>query len=544
MSSTQVPGTLWQPNAVWPAPGYQPAATLPPKVKKTYPVDKADVVLALAVVLLGYCWWHWIMPRSAATADYDSAGMFLPGLAVTLLFVMAVACSVVYFIVKKVRLTLGGIAGAALVVLGALPYAIYDTTPLHLIAGPVLVAGYITWHAYAAHTAVSPVLGGMTTADMVNQGLVVPTRNAGSWLAVWRSMTGKRKQAGQAAVALVGVLVGLPVIVCVVALLMSSDTRFKSWMTGLGRSFGGFNLWSFLWQFGLGLVVAMYLFALMYGNAHRLGVDTITPARVATWSASMHKVTVTAVVAPIAILCLAYVVFFAAMGSYVFSAFAGTLPPDFTYAQYARQGFFELTAVATINLAVIGFTYAFVRRHDGAYPVSLRVAGGTLAGLTLLLIATAVSKMVLYIGRSGLTQLRLYTLSFMVVMFVVFALLCVWHIRRFRVGTPVALVVLLAFLGLTWANTDGMIAGYDTQRYLDGRLTNIDVAYLANLSAAAVPSLVELESQAGDAAVRQEAANALADWASGDVAVNPLVRQPWTSWTWQSGRAVRLLEDR
>ena len=588
--------------------GVGPSTPLPPpiypippyfvKPKKTYPVDGADTVLAIGLAVMGYLAWDWIFPRQGRLGtDY------FPGVAFTLYVCLALACSLVYFRLRKVRLGKPAIVGAALILLAVLPFTLYDTTPVHFFAWLFLTIGYVTWHAYAARTAISPVPGALTPVDVLNQSLVVPASNAGSWFAAVKSFPRGRKNTAQIVFAVLGVVVALPVIGGVLYLLMQSDASFDSWMNQFGRYFTEFNFWGFVWKLCLGIPVAMYLFALMYGNAHRMGTESITHERATGWARSARRITRAALVTPIAVLCAIYVMFFAAMGSSLFSAFFKRLPDQSTYADFARSGFFQLTAVAGINLAVLGFTYLFAKRDPGdrrpgvanldrrpgeassdrrpnvanldrrpgvgnldrrpgeanldnhpdvtnpschpdevRIPRSLRLLGAVLSGLTLLLVVTAMSKMVLYVDQYGLTRLRVYTLWFMGVLFVVFALVGLWHVRQFRVGTPIIVIAALSFLGLTWANTDAIIADYNVDRYLSGDMAEIDVAYLtSDLSDAAVPALIELRDDAPSDDVRLRAAAAL-NARTAETHLNAANSAPWTSWNWQSHHADRLLK--
>ena len=52
-----------------------------------------------------------------------------------------------------------------------------------------------------------------------------------------------------------------------------------------------------------------------------------------------------------AVFAAVYILFFAVQSSYLFGAFSRTLPEDFTVAQYAREGFFELCRVMAINFS-------------------------------------------------------------------------------------------------------------------------------------------------------------------------------------------------
>ena len=528
------------PSATPPYMGYSAPPIYPyqSRPKKTYPIDLADTILALALLVVGYLAWDWVWPK-----DLQSSVPHFPGISLTLFVCLALMCSMVYFRYRKLHLTKPTIFVAIIIVITALPFTLYDTTPIHIIAIPVLAVGYITWHAYAARTAISDKPGALTAADVLNQTIVVPMSDLGSWLSAMKGLSRGKKAGGQILFAVIGVCVALPVIGIVVTLLTQSDQNFDSWMDQLARYAAEFSVWGFVWKLLLGIPVAIYLFAVVYGNAHHLGTDSITRERATRWSRSVRKITAVAVAAPTAILCGIYIVFFWAMGSYLFSAFAGQVPAQSTYAEFAREGFFQLATVAGINLAVLGFTYLFTKRIPaddsgaGRVPRSLRILGTILSVLTLLLVITAMSKMLLYVEQYGLTRLRVYTLWFMGVLFIIFALVGLWHVRRFRVDIPIFVVATVSFIGLSWADTDAVIAYYNVDNYLRGEMTQVDIAYLANdLSDAAIPPLVELSQEGLTSSVRKEAAMALQSRMTRENDVE------WTSWNWQSFYADRLLK--
>jgi len=257
----------------------------------------------------------------------------------------------------------------------------------------------------------------------------------------------------------------------------------------------------------------------------------MTAEKVTAWGKSAHRVNNVAIVTPLAVLCLMYLVFFAATGSSLFVAFSYRAGP-LAFAEYARSGFFQLVTVAAINLAVLGAARLFVQRNQGVYPHSARVLGVVISAQTLLLVVTAGSKLLLYIDQFGLTRLRLYTVWFCGVLFVVFVLVGVWHVRRAAVGRPILIFVTVAFLGLFWVNSDGLIADYNVNRYVSGQSQTIDVDYLGeSLSAASLPALVQLSDHAPDASVRTQADAMLKERAIGGRAAIP-----WTAWNWQMER--------
>ena len=69
-------------------------------------------------------------------------------------------------------------------------------------------------------------------------------------------------------------------------------------------------------------------------------------------------------------LSVVYLVYLFSQLAYFFNAFRGLLPEgyDFSYAEYARRGFFELCAVAGINLVLLMGAMLFSRKKEGRLP--------------------------------------------------------------------------------------------------------------------------------------------------------------------------------
>jgi hypothetical protein len=145
-----------------------------------------------------------------------------------------------------------------------------------------------------------------------------------------------------------------------------------------------------------------------------------------------HIVPTTITCSAVAPVCLLYVIFLISHFSYLTSALWGNLHADFSYAEYARQGFFELCAVAMINLVIIIFLNLFDKKADNN-TTSKAVKFFTIFMVvsTVILIVTALGKMFLYIESYGLTRLRVYTSWFMILLLICFVIIA---IRTFKVA--------------------------------------------------------------------------------------------------------------
>ena len=528
-----MPGTPGQPVLMY----YVPPA---PKPKRVYEVGLVDGLFALITLVVGYLWWDWLLPRSAVYPIPQGEAYIdrLPGVGVTAFFVLVLAVSMAYYRLKGVRLSPAAIVGAGLILLASIPFALYATTPLHVLLGMALVAGFVTWHAVASRTACSRGLDAGIVIDAVNQWFPAPFTNLGAWWSGFTQLLHKHEKSKQVVIVVVGVFVSLPIIIAVVALLMSADAGFQNLVQEIGRVIGTINFGRFFWQTIGAVPIALFASALLYANANRQGTNAATRDGAERVRRGAQKVPASALAAPVVILDVIYVAFFAAMGTYLFSGFAGNLPDGFTYADYARRGFFELAVVAAINGLVIAFCYLFAVRRGAGYSAALRWSGVVLCVMTLLLIATSVSKMVLYIDAYGLTRLRFFTMAFMIVQAIVFGLVLARHLKVFAVSRPIIITILVAFIGLAWANPEGIIARYDVSRYQTGDLQQVDIDYLSTLGDAAIPSIASLTNDYNPV-VAQAARVVLQDRGYENQA--PMA---WVSWTWQSQSASNTTQGR
>lgn len=201
---------------------------------------------------------------------------------------------------------------------------------------------------------------------------------------------------------------------------------------------------------------------------------------------------ITAVVSTLPILFL-YVVFFIAQWKYFVSGFNGVLPENLSYAEYARQGFFELCSVSVINLVCIAAISVFISRGKKNKAVILKLLTVVFCLFTLILISTAVAKLVMYINYYGLTEKRIYAMWLMAVIAVVFLVIALGQfISKVRIVAVSCTVVIAMFIPLALCNINAITAQYNTERYLAGTIEEIDTEHMAELGDSAIPSLVKL----------------------------------------------------
>ncbi|MEU4740789.1 DUF4173 domain-containing protein [Actinosynnema sp. NPDC023658] len=166
--------------------------------------------------------------------------------------------------------------------------------------------------------------------------------------------------------------------------------------------------------------------------------------------------------------------------------------PGLTYADYARSGFWQLLAVTVLTLGVIAVVARLARLDSPDDRGWLRGLLGALSVLTLVIVASALTRMWLYQQAYGFTVLRVLVSGCELWLGVVYLLVLAAGVRmraewlaRAVVGTGFA-----ALVGLAVLNPDRFIAERNIERY--HATGEIDVRYLATLSDDAVPALAGL----------------------------------------------------
>ena len=302
--------------------------------------------------------------------------------------------------------------------------------------------------------------------------------------------------AGRVMRAVAWALLGLGIAIvptAVIILLLSYDEQFLELLRRI-FSFTPKNVVGTLLDLILGFLVAVLLFGVMFGSKWKRERNGGEETKINAPSCHiLPKPLLCAAVTPI---LAVYVIFFVSQLDWYLSAFTGVLPSNLTYATYARDGFFELCIVCGINALILLLFNLLIRRTEGERGILRAIYSAILSVFTLVLIATAISKMVLYINTYGLTQKRVYASWFMLLLAACFiAVLVAQFARRIRL-IALLLVICIVFFGiLVLVDIDGVIANYNVDAYLSERVEDVDVETLEDYGVASVPALVSLERE-------------------------------------------------
>jgi hypothetical protein len=200
-----------------------------------------------------------------------------------------------------------------------------------------------------------------------------------------------------------------------------------------------------------------------------------------------------------------------------------------TYSEYARRGFFELLAVAALALPLVVGLEWLGRRDTPRQRRVFQALGGAMVLLTLVILGSAMLRMVLYEDAYGYTHLRLYSHAFMIWL----AALCLLFLaalaseRRQWLTFGLLISLLVGLGGLDLLNPDRFIAEQNLRRYEVG--LPLDARHLTDLSADAalvVLRALDVAVARDDAAVRDALGRGLHQML---LRLDHAVAAPWTT---------------
>lgn len=291
-----------------------------------------------------------------------------------------------------------------------------------------------------------------------------------------------------------GLLLALPLVFVLGALLASADPIFSDQLSNFFKLFNLEKLPEYLVRLVYVLILAylmlgVYLQAVLPAHLEPRP-DPQTPAltRFLGW-------TETAVVLVSVDTLFAF--FVAIQSLYLFGGRANITATGYTYADYARRGFFELVVVAAISLLLYLCLNAVTRRETDGQRRGFSGLSLALMALVLVILASSLQRLLMYVDAYGFSQLRTYTLVCIVWMALLFLTAIALEVTRRSGHLPLAVVLTVVGFALSLAalNVDGFIVHQNVSRAKAG--SELDSSYLSSLSLDAVPALFE-EYQAPD----------------------------------------------
>ncbi len=326
---------------------------------------------------------------------------------------------------------------------------------------------------------------------------------ARGFMGFWRRLLSERKFSARTesyTPIIRGIILSVPILVVFLLLLSNADMVFSKYLS----SIFSFKVSPELISRSLliGFVASTFIGAFAY---------VFMPERPESTELAEHKRSLGATEAAIILgsVSALFLTFVMIQLTYLFGGSDHIMSTGFTYAEYARKGFFELIAVAAISLLLVGVVKRLTRFRTQSQLTAFKWLSSILVAEVLIIMFSAHMRLNLYEGAYGFTTLRLYSHLFIIWLAYAFAQLMYNTIRN-RPSKNYALQLfvsgLVFFAVINLINPDNFIARRNIERF--NSTGKIDVYHLSNLSQDAVPAIAGLLDHPNES-IRTDAATIL-----------------------------------
>ncbi|WP_342032501.1 DUF4173 domain-containing protein [Mesobacillus boroniphilus] len=282
---------------------------------------------------------------------------------------------------------------------------------------------------------------------------------------------------------LIGVAISLPLLFVIVNLLVSADQQFGNMLGTIPRWLLGLKIEEEILRT---IAITIYTLAI-FGVLQVLRAKQPLPVEQPAQKEKMAWDSVVSLTV-LTLLNIVYLLFVIVQFQYFFSE---TLTDGFTYAEFARRGFFELLFVTMLNLLIISTFVSFVEKGSKILTRALRGLLSLLVIFSGVMLYSAFIRLFMYEEAYGFTFARVLAHSFMIFLLVIlcYSFMRIWMERL----SLVRFYIISAIIFYTLVNTiqlDRFVVERNLERYLE--TGKIDIYYLNSLSYEGVEGLVEL----------------------------------------------------
>ncbi len=298
-----------------------------------------------------------------------------------------------------------------------------------------------------------------------------------------------------------GLILALPIVLVLALLLGQADPIFNQELQELLKIFKIERLGEYLFRLFYILVLA-YLLAGVYLHSINQSDDRNLIGLEKPWLARfLGSVEAHIILGGIDVLFLLFVFI---QFKYFFGGQGNIHIDGFTYAEYARKGFYEMVMVAAISLLILQVLSTITKRDEKHESLVFSGLSVGLVALVIVILISAFQRLQLYEIAYGFSRVRIYSHIFIIWLGILLIATAAIEIARKQRAFALAVVLSVMGFGVTinLINVDRFITEQNIQRRTSQN--ELDVAYLVSLSEDAVPLLAETYQRASNGSVLKD----------------------------------------
>jgi len=207
-----------------------------------------------------------------------------------------------------------------------------------------------------------------------------------------------------------GLLIGIPIAILITALLVSADKYFGELILKVFDPFLNFEI---------SKVNDILKIIITFLISFSIFINIIKHKSLKVENKDLKEINNTTSTIVLSIINFVFLIFVISEISKLTNNFLH-LPIEYTYAKYAREGFFQLLLITAINFLTIGYHTHITKGFEKSKTIKWLLI--TLIGFSIILILNSYYRMFLYIGAFGFTTLRMQVILFLLMELILFSI--------------------------------------------------------------------------------------------------------------------------
>lgn len=270
---------------------------------------------------------------------------------------------------------------------------------------------------------------------------------------------------------IIGMVIGIPLLFIIITLLSSADQIFSNVFRNIFEKI-------VIPEKSIIFIFMLFIgFIAMYTLACTMKLKEFSKESVIEKKEAIIAITFTSALAFI------YIMFCGIQIIYLFAGGVYRLPENFTYAEYARKGFFELLVVSIINFIMI---IICVKKFYTSKILNIILT--IISICNFILILSSFYRMTLYIKAYDLSFLRVLVIWFLCLLTILMIATMIYiYVHKFPFFKFVVSVVSIAYIIFAFSKPDYIVASYNISN--NEEINMGELFYLMNLSQDATPAL-------------------------------------------------------
>ncbi len=329
--------------------------------------------------------------------------------------------------------------------------------------------------------------------------LVMPITYIGNFYRVSVSkISSKIKISPKTKKVLLSCLIVLPVVLVVVLLLSSADLIFGNLFDNIfGNIFD--VLEEFIFNNFLGRLLRFVIIFFIIGISLMYVLFEYPKKKDIIISENKKTRDVFTIKLLVSVLNIIYIVFDIIQ---IKSLMLHSVSSNINYAEYARQGFFELLIVSIINIAIILISKKFETKDNEKDYKFINIMNILMIFLTMIIIISSFLRMNLYESAYGYTTLRLLVYIALITETILMIPTAMYIFNsNVNILKCYMIIIICSYVLTNYINIDYMVARRNVNRYYINN--KIDMEYLINFGYDNIPVLYELYNKTDDVNIKE-----------------------------------------